>query len=88
MSISCASAINGTDLFSSTDFIAPHQNDSSKEGSHALMQRACYRSYMLDGPIIQPLFGLGVEHTIALGERVLGGMKATDKVPVCHIPMS
>jgi len=42
-----------------------------KEASHVLLQSVEYHNYMQGGEITQPIFGLGVEKTVLLINKLL-----------------
>jgi hypothetical protein len=69
--ISFSTALSFNRAFSSSEFIAPRHDETEKEASHALLQPAVYRNYMLDREVTRPLFGLGVEKTVSLINELL-----------------
>jgi hypothetical protein len=83
LSISCSTALSSNRAFSSSEFIAPRHDETEKEASHALLQPAVYRNYMLDREVTRPLFGLGVKKTVSLINKLLDFDRGPVRIVLC-----
>jgi len=77
--------LNSTGAFSSSKFIATRHDETEKEASHALLQNVDYHSYMSDGKVTRPLFGLNIEATVSFINELLEYDPASVGIRLCGI---
>lgn len=84
LSSSGSIALHDIALFQSSYYIAPRHEEMNQEKGHRLLKETCYHSYVIDGKVVEPLFGTGIIRAVALAQGILDTLKSARLHPFTH----